>query len=177
MTSIARRTVLACATVGAAVSLAGAARATAPKIDQPAPPFRVFTFEWKHVNFADLKGQVILLNYWATWCAPCRKELPELSAYFRRHAGEGLQMFAVKDGDGRPNQDLIPLSKVVAFPLAWSLSGKGYGAIDNAYPSNFVIDRAGILRYAKAGAFDADSLDEVLGPLLAEKAPVAAATT
>ena len=167
MKPLGRRAVLAGA---GGLLLPRAARAA--EVGKPAPPFSVFTFEWKKIFFSQMQGKVVLLNYWATWCAPCQKELPTLSAYFQKHAGEGLMMFAVKDGDGQPNSALLPLSKQVAFPLVWHLTGAGYGPIGNAFPSNYVIDRQGVLRYAQAGAFEMDSLDAVLAPLLAEPVPV-----
>lgn len=167
MASIARRSVLA----GSALALTFSGQAQAAKVGQVAPPFSILTFDFKKVTSPELRGQVIVLNFWATWCAPCRKELPELSAYFQKYAGQGLKMFAVKDGDERPNQDLVPLSKALNFPLVWHLTGRGYGAIGDAFPSNYVIDRAGILRYAQAGAFDAQSLEEIVTPLLKEPGP------
>ena len=170
MTEIPRRTVLAAA--AGSLMLPGVARAAkAAKVGEPAPPFSVFTFDWKKIYFSEMKGKVVLLNYWATWCAPCRQELPILSSYYQQRAKYGLMMFAVKDGDGTPNSALLPLSKSVSFPLVWRLTGDGYGPIGDAYPSNYVIGRDGRLRYAEAGAFEMDSLEAVVRPLLEEKAP------
>src|SRR5690349_13827306 len=65
------------------------------KPGDPAPPFKVTTFGGDTVSLDDLKGQVVVLNYWATWCGPCRVELPILNDYFRRHPRPDLKILAV----------------------------------------------------------------------------------
>lgn len=155
-----------------AVLLAGlcvAAPALAAAVGKAAPKFTLTTFDGEKVELADLKGQVVVLNYWATWCGPCKRELPVLDAYRRSHPG--LKIYAVATEDSVPDAKLRPLASVLSFPLIAKLSGRGYGMIDGAVPTNYVIDRQGVLRYAKAEAFDRGSLDAVLSPLLAEPAP------
>jgi cytochrome c biogenesis protein CcmG/thiol:disulfide interchange protein DsbE len=167
MADMGRRSVLAGA---AAACLASKAEPQA-KVGDPAPPFSVFTFEFKKIQFEAMRGKVVMLNYWATWCAPCREELPLLDAYYRRHAGDGLAIYAVKsENDQVTNQQLASLSKVLAFPLIWHLNGKGYGEINKSLPTNYVIDRAGVVRYAAAGAFSLAELAQVVTPLLREPA-------
>ncbi len=174
MTDLPRRTLLAAA-AGSLMLPGVALAAKAAKVGEAAPPFNVFTFDFKKINFNQMRGKVILLNYWATWCGPCKVELPLLSAYYNQNADKGLMMFAVKgddpNGESRPNAALFPFAKSVSFPLVWHLNGDGYGPIDNSFPSNYVIDRAGVVRYAEAGAFETDSLDATLRPLLAEPKP------
>jgi peroxiredoxin len=141
------------------------------KVGRPAPRFTLTTFAGDKVALADLRGQVVLLNHWATWCGPCRAELPAMDAYYRRHRGEGLRMFAVTGEDSVPRRLLQPLAAVLAIPLSNRFQGNAYGPIGGMVPSSYVIDRAGVVRYAKSGAFDAESLDAILRPLLAEPAP------
>ena len=173
MDKLARRTFLAGAT---ATGLMASAPAYATRVGEPAPPFSIFTFDWKKIQYAQMRGKVIIVNFWATWCGPCREELPTLSAYYKQHEAEGLLIFPVKAGDDKPVRELAPWSKLVSFPLVWHLDGKGYGVINNEYPSNFVIDRAGVLRYAEAGAFTMEGLDQIVTPLLAAPMPATAAT-
>ena len=155
-----------------------AAKAAGPTIGEPSPPFDVFTFDWKKIHYEELRGQVVLLNFWASWCGPCLNELPRLDTYFRKHADAPLRIFAVRSDDAAPNQAFIKLSKVLAFPLVWHLNGaRGYGPIGGAVPSNFVIDSTGMLRYAEAGAFTQDGLEQVITPLLKAAAPPSATTT
>jgi peroxiredoxin len=158
--------------VGRRALILGAASAcmaakAAPSVGQAAPPFDVFTFDWKKIHFNELRGQVVLLNFWANWCAPCRIELPTLDAYFRRHTGAPFRVFPVLSDSSKPNQAFIQLSKLLAFPLVWHLDGgAGYGPIEGKVPTNYVIDADGVLRYAEAGAFTDESLEAVVTPLL-----------
>jgi cytochrome c biogenesis protein CcmG/thiol:disulfide interchange protein DsbE len=145
-------------------------------IGQPAPPFTVHTFDGRKASLEDLFGRVILLNFWATWCAPCRNELPLLADYARRHASDGFMFFAINALDAVTNADLKKVATVSAWPIAMRFSGAGYGDL-GALPTNYVIDRAGIVRYAKTGAFEEDTLNAVVTPLLNARAPTTAKTT
>lgn len=161
---------LAAATAGLMWTTGAAARI---KPGDPAPKFRIDLFSKEKVASDQLRGQVVIINRWATWCGPCKRELPELDAYYRKHAQQGLRIFAVTTEDSVPDYLLKPLSNALAFPLAHRLSGGAFDILEGV-PTNYVIDRNGVVRYAKADAFDADTLDAVVGPLLAEPAPAPA---
>jgi peroxiredoxin len=141
------------------------------KVGEPAPDFTLTLIDGTKVPFADLKGQVVVLNFWATWCGPCRTELPLLDAYYDAQKRFDLRVFAVEDqGEGS-----VPMSKLkgflarLAMPSARRISGP-YGAL-GGLPTNYVIDRKGIVRYAASGAFDLDELNTLLVPLLREPTP------
>lgn len=140
-----------------------------PVIDKPAPEFRATSFDGQKLSLADYKGQVLILNFWATWCTPCKEELPLLDTYFRIDAEAGLRVLAVTTEDSLPLDRLKPLSKKVSITMARQFRGD-YGPI-KAVPTNFIIDRAGVLRYAKAGALTLDDLNTLLVPLLSETEP------
>ncbi len=158
-----------------AVALVASASSARMKIGDPAPHYTVRTFDKQDVDSTALRGQVVIINRWATWCGPCKRELPELDTYYRAHAKDGLRIFAVTVDDSVPEYKLKPLSSVLAFPLAHSVRG-GFPELEGV-PTNYVIDRNGIVRYAQAAAFTAETLDQVIGPLLAESASPAAAPT
>jgi cytochrome c biogenesis protein CcmG/thiol:disulfide interchange protein DsbE len=150
-------------------SHAPAATSDLPEVGKPAPNFQVTTFDGTKLTLADFKGQVVVLNFWATWCGPCKQELPLLDAYYRGRQQFGLKMLAVATEDSLTPSQLAPVQKVVGFPMVKRFKGD-YGKI-RALPTNVVIDRAGIVRYAKAAMFTLDDLNELLIPLLNEHAP------
>jgi peroxiredoxin len=140
-----------------------------PIIDKAAPDFKATSFDGQKLSLADYKGQVLILNFWATWCAPCKEELPLLDTYFRIDEKAGLRVLAVTTEDSLPLYKLKPLSKKVSITMARQFRGD-YGPM-KAVPTNFIIDRAGVLRYAKAGALTLDDLNTLLVPLLREPEP------
>ncbi len=164
----------ACLILIAATAMAMPALAAKSRVGDPAPHFTVRILDGQVIDSAALKGQVVIINRWATWCGPCKQELPALDAYYRVHARDGLRIFAVTVDDSVPESRLKPLSAMLAFPLAHSVHG-GFPELEGV-PTNYVIDRQGIIRYAEANAFTAAQLDAVIGPLLAEPAPTVAAT-
>jgi cytochrome c biogenesis protein CcmG/thiol:disulfide interchange protein DsbE len=169
MTQGSRTAILLAALLGWSGAHAWGSGDALPEVGKPAPNFQVVTFDGTQVNLADLKGQVILLNFWATWCGPCKQELPLLDAFYRKRGQFGLKMFAVATEDSLTPFQLIPVQKAVSFPMIRKFKGH-YGKIQ-ALPTNIIIDRAGIVRYAKAAMFDLDSINEELIPLLNEAPP------
>ncbi len=158
-----------------ALVLAAASPGVAAKLGAEAPPFTLKTFDGTQVSLTELRGQVVVLNFWATWCGPCKAEMPALDAYVRSHPGRGLRIFAVATEDSVPAFRLKPLQALLSFPLVAKLKGGShYGPIGNAVPTSYVIDRAGVIRYAKAAAFTTETLDAVVAPLLAEARPASA---
>jgi cytochrome c biogenesis protein CcmG, thiol:disulfide interchange protein DsbE len=137
-----------------------------PAVDAPAPDFQVTTFDGSKLSLADFKGQVVVLNFWATWCGPCKQELPLLENYYRRQHSAGLVILAVATEDSLTPYQLRPLAKILTLQMVKRFKGN-YGQI-KYLPTNFVIDRKGILRYAESGGFTPEGLDQVLGPLIAD---------
>jgi len=127
------------ALIGAVATPVSAAR---PKLDQIAPPFEIQTLDGTKLNLADLKGQVVVLNFWATWCGPCRQELPLLDDYYKAKKKQGLRVFAITTEDSLPLSQLKPLAAALTIPMVRHLKGP-YGPLGGV-PTNFIIDRAGV---------------------------------
>lgn len=157
--------VLASVTVGTPV-----AAGDKVAIGQPAPDFTLTLIDGTKITRDQLRGQVVILNFWATWCVPCRAELPTLDAYYVQRKDAGLRVFAVTTEDSLPDYQLKQLFRVMHISPVKKVKGP-YDAIGNAVPTNIIIGRDGRIRYAKAAAFDLDSLNEVLVPLLREPVP------
>jgi thiol-disulfide isomerase/thioredoxin len=152
--------------------LPGTAFAGSLKVGQAVPNAELVLVDGKRVHLSDLRGQVVVLNYWATWCVPCRTELPLLNGYYEAAAKRGwpLRIFAVATEDSVPNYQLKRLFSVLSISPTDRIRGGPFADVD-ALPTNYVIDKSGILRYAGPGAFDLDELNAVLVPLLNEPAP------
>ena len=119
-------------------------------------------------------GEVTIVHYWATWCAPCRIEMPILDAFYRQHRGQGLAMVAISIDQGVSNRKLQDVTSKFAFPVARvddvNMPRKD---IPTALPVTRVYDRTGKLVYATKGdgrtTIDAATLERVVSPLLASR--------
>jgi thiol-disulfide isomerase/thioredoxin len=151
------------------------ARASALKVGAPAPPATLVTLDGERIATPDLLGHVLILTFWATWCEPCREELPMLSGYASRHADAGLRVLAFcLDGPERL-PEVRRVAETLRFPvglLAYS-SAHGYGRIWRL-PVSFTIDQAGRLVDngwdSKTPALTAEHLERVVTPLLGQAA-------
>ncbi len=154
-----------------------AAHAAKAKLDQPAPDFRVTTLTKEKIDLASLRGKVVVINRWATWCVPCREEFLLFDKYTPLRAKYGFTVIAIETGGADGGTAMKNLAKAVHFPVALDdqSHASAYPIINDAVPSNYVIDRAGVVRYAKAGAFELDELERVIVPLLNQPAPPDAA--
>jgi cytochrome c biogenesis protein CcmG, thiol:disulfide interchange protein DsbE len=150
----------------AALAAFHAATAKDALVGAPAPSFQVTTFDGKKLTLADFKGEVLVINFWATWCGPCKQELPMLDKYYRARQDVGLRVLAVTTEDSLPPSQLQNLASVLTIPMVRRFKGD-YGPL-KAVPTNYVIDRSGVLRYAKAAALTLDDMNDILVPLLSE---------
>ena len=119
-------------------------------------------------------GQVTIVNYWATWCAPCRLEMPILDVFYRKHHRQGLAMLAISIDQGASTRKLQAITSRFAFPVARVDDVKvPRREIPSAIPVTRVYDRSGRLVFQTRGdgrsIVDAATLDRVVSPLLAAR--------
>ncbi len=141
------------------------------QVGKPAPPLVLHTLDGKSLATQDLKGKVILIHFWATWCAPCLEELPRLSRFYDQHAHQGFEVL----GFSLDGPDALPKVKRMASQLSFpvGLLGSSYAGDFGriwSLPVSFVIERSG--RLAVNGWDDADPawtnerLNSVVLPLI-----------
>jgi peroxiredoxin len=140
---------------------------------KPAPVFTATLLDGKTVDSNTLKGQVVILHFWATWCETCREEMPALDAYYRLHQPEGLRVIAISMDDKKQDAAVQHVMQDYRFSAAHERDSnyKGFGRIW-AMPMTFVIDRDGILRKdgsAQPWIMDQNALESIVSPLLKPK--------
>lgn len=141
------------------------------QLGRPAPSLVLHTLDGHSIAVEDLRGYVVVLTFWATWCDPCRTELPLLSAYAARHAANGLRVLGFSLDEPDNLEAVRQVAAELSFPvgLLGSAYAGGYGRIWRL-PVNFTIDRNGLL--ADNGwddpqpAWTAERLERVVTPLL-----------
>ena len=140
-------------------------------VGRPAPPLVLHTLDGNSIATGDLRGQVLILTFWATWCDPCRIELPLLSAYAARHAEKGLKVLGFSL-DGPDNLSAVrQVAATLSFPVGFlgSAYAGGYGRIWRI-PVSFTIDRDGTLVdngwNDSQPSWTAERLDRIITPLL-----------
>ena len=141
------------------MSLAACDRRTAPRapaLGAAAPAFTSMTLEGEPVTLAALSGSVVVLNVWATWCIPCREEIPQLEALHREYGAQGLKTIGVSidaAGMGADVRDFAT-EQGMTDPL-WLDPDHQFSLkfLTVGVPETFVIDRAGVIRFRMIGAF------------------------
>jgi thiol-disulfide isomerase/thioredoxin len=140
------------------------------EVNYAAPNLELTDLDGMEHELTDHLGEVVLVNLWATWCPPCKAEMPTLEAYYQAHQADGFVTIAINDGD--------PAEAVVEFVGEYGLSfpvwlDPTYQATDHAFktrnlPSSFVIDREGNIRLRWVGEIDRASLEKYVTPLILE---------
>jgi cytochrome c biogenesis protein CcmG, thiol:disulfide interchange protein DsbE len=138
----------------------------APEIDQPAPALVVTAFDGRTFDLAKLQGKVVLVNYWATWCAPCRKEMPKLDAFYKRYHDRGLEIVGISIDFDRDLDKARRMAQSVSYPMApaKSVTNDGFG-VPKGVPITWIIDRDGKVRDRMIDVRD-ELLDGIVVPLL-----------
>ena len=143
------------------ISLAALVSALAFCADAPKADLTLKDANGQKVRLRDLRGKPVVVNFWATWCAPCRAEMPALDAFYRKHRDEGLVVLAISLDEPDKEAKVREVMKAFAFPAALGPQSdfKGYMRIWRL-PLTFVVDRSGILR--QNDWFGDPGLDEAL---------------
>lgn len=117
-----------------------------------------------------LRGKVVIVDFWASWCAPCREEMPVLERLYRAHRGDGLIIIGVSQDRGVANMRSFVARTPVSFPLVHDASHSVAGRYHpSRMPSSYIIDRRGIVRHVHAGyrSSDAAAIEHEVEALLA----------
>jgi len=133
------------------VILVSAMAAAAPA-SGPAPEFQLEARDGTQMSLADLKGQVVMVNFWATWCGPCRQEMPHLEALYQRYNSLGFTLLGVNVENDPKGAEAWLAETPVSFPILFDSANRVTKLYDVvAMPSTVLVDRSGNIRYLHHG--------------------------
>jgi cytochrome c biogenesis protein CcmG/thiol:disulfide interchange protein DsbE len=138
-------------------------------VDFDAPQLELKDLQGKTVSLADHHGQVVLVNNWATWCPPCKAEMPTLQAFYQDHHQQNFTIIGIEAGEATPDVAQFVKDHGLTFPIWPDINQKSLLAFRNQnLPNSYVIDRAGKVRLAWTGAISRKMLEDYVAPLLEE---------
>ncbi len=141
-----------------------------PQVGKLAPDFKFTDAEGKSVSLSDLRGKSIMLNFWATWCAPCKYEMPLIEdlAHDREKAEKGLILLTINSGESADKVQRFMIENGLSFPVLLDTQKMVVRAYNvRAIPTTFFIGQDGIISKIKLGAFMNESeLEQILNKVM-----------
>jgi cytochrome c biogenesis protein CcmG/thiol:disulfide interchange protein DsbE len=147
---------------------------SSPLLGKPAPEFKLEDLSGKPVTLADYKGKALLINFWATWCGPCKLETPWIVELRNQYADKGFEVLGIdsegddlkaddKDGFAKQKESVAKFVKLEKMPYPVLLNGDSianqYGGLD-AMPTSFWVDRNGKVVASQMGITSKDDMEE-----------------
>ncbi len=126
----------------------------APQIGKPAPGFQLPNLDGQSVSLSDFRGKPVLINFWATWCPPCRIEMPYIQQVYDEWSDKGLVILAINMGESSSEVSEFMKSYNLSFPVLLDTKGDVAEKYNiRPIPVTFFIDEDGIIKRMKIGAF------------------------
>ena len=134
-----------------------------PKIDKPAADFELKTLDGETIRLADLRGHPVVINFWATWCGPCRLEMPLLQSYAHKYA-PSLVVLGVNYDEPAADVQAFVQELGLDFKILMDPGGKVTEDIYRVrgFPTTFFVDKDGVIRYQHIGQMDEGQLVKYL---------------
>lgn len=137
------------------------------RLGQPAPDFSLTALGGETMQLNDLKGQVVLVNLWATWCPPCKAEMPAINAFYQTHQKAGFTALMANAQEDEATVQHFIKTNGFTFPVLLDSQGelmKLYNVI--GLPTTFIIDRNSLVQHIQTGPITPTELEAVVTPLL-----------
>ncbi len=137
------------------------------KVNFSAPDLALNNLDGKKVNISDYRDQIVLINNWATWCPPCKLEMPTLQKYYAAHSQQGFILIGIEAGDTEEDVRSFVTEYKLTFPVLMDPDEKSLSAFHNdSLPSSYVIDHNGNVVLAWTGPINLAMLEKYVTPLL-----------
>jgi peroxiredoxin len=139
-------------------------------VKYPAPELELTDTAGNSSSLAAYRGQVVLVNLWATWCPPCKEEMPALESFYRKYKQDGFVIVAINDGDPAPDVLQFVEEYGLTFPV-WL--DPAYIATEQAFktlnlPTSYIIDRSGTIVLSWVGGINEKTLEDYVTPIIKE---------
>ena len=138
-------------------------------VNYAAPQLALHSINGSTESLTDYRQNVLLVNNWATWCPPCKAEMPTLEAYYEAHEAEGFTIVAIEAGEPKDSVSQFAQSYGLKFHVWVDPQNASLAVFRNQnLPNSYVIDRTGTVRYAWTGAISRAMLEKYVTPLLTQ---------
>jgi peroxiredoxin len=139
----------------------------APEQGKPAANFTSPALSGGEIALADYAGEVVIVNFWATWCPPCKAEMPGINNFYETHQEEGLVVLAVNAQESESQVRPFIESSGFTFPVLLDPAGSVVDQYQvRSFPTTIVIDRDGVVRHIQVGMISEEELEGIITPLL-----------
>ena len=137
------------------------------EVGRPAPAFNLESLDGEQVALSDHLGEVVVVNFWATWCPPCRAEMPGIEQVYQAHQDDGVVVLAI---NGQEEPALVKSfidEKGFTFPVLLDSGAEALRAYNaRSFPMTVIVDRDGVVQYKQVGPITPAQLESLLAPLL-----------
>ncbi len=138
-----------------------------PVVGQPMSNLVLKDLNGKTVHLSDYAGKPVLMNAWATWCPPCKAELPELQSFYEQHKSEGFVMLAVNAGEDKGSVSLFISQQGYTFPVVLDPNTTVLNRMGiSSFPTSILVGKDGNVKGIHVGMFTTDTIQSELVPLL-----------
>jgi len=138
----------------------GSTERVAPEVGSLAPEFTLKDLQGQEVKLSSLRGHTVLINFWATWCPPCRTEMPDLDAFYQDNQQRGIVVLAINMHEDKDVVDRFVHSTGVTLPVLIDADGAAATAYNvNYLPTSFFVDPNGIIREMHIGAMNRSTME------------------
>ena len=155
------------------VTVTAAARGAAPKVGKPAPDFEMTLIDGSVVRLSDYKGRPVWINFWASWCPPCRAENPDIQEVYNRHKdADGLVLLAPAIGEGRGSVADYMERADLSYPVGTDSDTQiaaDYRVL--GIPTHIFIDRDGTIAEIRVGAMSEKTMEKKIAKIIDTAAP------